>query len=345
MPRLPRLRDIESVTSHSSNAIFSVPTKESIPTPSTLSTHIFSSTMSVEVLQPRSTTGFVCMWAGTKDGKDAYVDYSNGQTNVNEPKRVNIVAHDIRTLSEQPTLAKDGYELLDHSSGLSHEELLAGNTPEGRKVIEDKYYAECKKIIQDITGSSIVVPYIFRIRQNGSHPRDFGTSSVASSKMTSSSLPIAHVDRDRLTLVHGIQEAFGEERAAELMRTHKRFAQINVWRPIDETVRSWPLVFINHSKVEGWDYDTHMATVLPKNDPRVAIRGAKAQDSVLKDDPAYVYHYASDMTRQEIYVFSSGDSDPKRVVPHGAFWDDSTMDNAPIRRSIEVRSWVFFDEE
>lgn len=300
--------------------------------------------MSAQVLQPRSTTGFVCMWNGTKDGEGAYVDYSNGKTNVNEPKRVDVVAHDIRTLEEQPTLAKDGYELFGHSSTLTPDELLAGNTPEGRKVIEDQYYAECKKIIENITGSKIVVPYIFRIRQNGAHPRDFSAGTVTNSKMTSSSLPIAHVDRDRVTLGHGIQEAFGEK-AEELIRTHKRFAQINVWRTLDETVKSWPLLFINHSDVAGWDYETHMANVLPINDPRVAIRGAKSQDSVLKDDPAYKYHYASAMTRDEVFVFSSGDSDPSRVVPHGAFWDDSTADDAPMRRSIEVRSWVFFEDE
>lgn len=86
-------------------------------------------------------------------------------------------------------------------------------------------------------------------------------------------------------------------------------------------------------------------TVKPLNDPRVAIRGAKAQDSVLKDDPNYIYHYASNMTRQEVFVFSSGDSDPSKVVPHGAFWDDSTADDAPLRRSIEIRAWVFFEDE
>lgn len=284
------------------------------------------------------------MWNGTKDGEGAYVDYSNGKTNVNEPKRVDIVAHDIRTLEEKPSLAKDGYQLLDSASTLTQDELLDGTTPEGRKVIEHQYYAECKRIIEEITGSKIVVPYIFRIRQNGAHPRDFGTSSVASSKMTTSSLPIAHVDRDRVTLQHGIEEAFGE-RAEELMRTHKRFAQINVWRSIDDSVKKWPLVFINHSGVAGWDYDTHMANVLPINDPRVAIRGAKAQDSVLKDDPSYKYYYASDMSRDEVFVFSSGDSDPRRVVPHGAFWDNNTVEDAPTRRSIEVRAWVFFEDD
>ncbi|KAH7325057.1 hypothetical protein B0I35DRAFT_476254 [Stachybotrys elegans] len=299
--------------------------------------------MSVAVARPNSTTGFLCMWNGTKDGERGYVDYSSGKTNVNEPMRVNIVAHNMRTMETKPTLGGHGYELASEPSSLSTEEMLAGNTPEGRKVIEERYYAECKAIIQKMTGCKIVVPYVFRIRQNGTNPKEFGSKSVTNSSMTAKSLPIAHVDRDRMTLEDGIREAFGDE-APALMAQHKRWAQINVWRGIDSSVQKWPLVFINHSQVAGWDYDTHMETVLPINDPRVAIRGHKAQDCVLKHDPGYEYHYASDMTRDEVLVFSSGDSDPAKVVPHGAFWDDMTAEDAPTRRSLEVRSWVFFED-
>jgi hypothetical protein len=248
-------------------------------------------------------------------------------------------------MENKPSLATQGYELVSHSTKLAPEELLAGNTPEGRKLIEEKYYAECKAIIEEMTGSKIVRPYIFRIRQMATNPAEFGTKSVTNAGMTAKSLPIAHVDRDRDTLADGIREAIGDE-AEELMQRHKRYAQINVWRGIDDRVQRWPLVMINHAQVEGWDYGTHMETVVPINDPRVAIRGHKSQDCVLRDDPGYQYHYASDMTRDEVLVFSSGDSDERMVVPHGAFWDDSTAEDAPsTRRSIEVRSWVFFGDD
>ncbi|KAK4168381.1 hypothetical protein QBC43DRAFT_360278 [Cladorrhinum sp. PSN259] len=300
--------------------------------------------MSTTTVAPTSTTGFLCMWNGTKDNGAAYVDYATGKTNVNEPKRIDIVAHNIRTLSNKPTLKDNGYELSSHSTTLSPEQLLAGMTPDGRKAIEQVYYAECKAIIQQLTGAPIVEPYIFRVRQNGANPRDFGSKNVANVAMTKASLPIAHVDRDRLTLRDGIIEHFGSQKATELMTKHKRFAQINVWRGINDTVQSWPLAFIDHTKVVGWDYDTHMAVVEPRNDPRIAIRGPKSQDSVLKHENAYEYYYASDMKRDEVFVFSSGDSDVSKVVPHGAFWDDNTVENAPTRCSIEVRAWVFFDE-
>ncbi|KAK4187744.1 hypothetical protein QBC35DRAFT_498141 [Podospora australis] len=300
--------------------------------------------MSAAVAAPGSTTGFLCMWNGTKDDQHAYVDYSTGKTNVNEPKKVNIIAHDIRTLPVKPSLAQDGYQLVDHTTSVTPEEMLAGNTPEGRNVIVTKYYAECKDIISRITDAPIVETYIFRIRQNGAHPRDFSTKTVANKAMTAASLPIAHVDRDRMTLRDGIIDYFGAEKAAELFKKHKRYAQINVWRSIDDSVKKWPLAFINHSGVSGWDYDSHMATVEPRNDPRVALRGTKAQDSVLIDAEGYKYYYVSDIKREEVLVFSSGDSDVSKVVPHGAFWDDKTAEDAPTRRSLEVRAWVFFDE-
>ncbi|KAK4460648.1 hypothetical protein QBC42DRAFT_229060 [Cladorrhinum samala] len=295
------------------------------------------------IAAPSSTTGFMCMWNGTKDNEPAYVDYATGKTNVNEPKRVEVVVQNIRTLDNKPTLKQNGYELCKHSTNLSPEQLLNSMTPDGRKSIEEVYYGECRAIIRELTGAPVVEPYIFRVRQNGANPRDFGSKNVANAAMTKASLPIAHVDRDRHTLRDGIVEHFGRETAAELMSKYKRFAQINVWRGINDVVRSWPLAFVDHSKVPGWDYDTHMAVVEPRNDPRVALRGPKSQDSVLKCDEAYSYYYASDMTRDEVFVFSSGDSDVSKVVPHGAFWDYNSTDNAPTRCSIEVRAWVFFD--
>lgn len=58
---------------------------------------------------------------------------------------------------------------------------------------------------------------------------------------------------------------------------------------------------------------------------------------------SYKYHYVSKLDLDEALVFSSFDSDVTKVSPHGAFWDDASPSNAPTRRSIEVRCWVFFD--
>ncbi|KAI1811776.1 hypothetical protein GGS20DRAFT_74700 [Poronia punctata] len=285
-----------------------------------------------------STTGLIGMWNGTKDGNvDGHVDWATGKTNVNNPREIKIEVQDIRTLEPKPTYESHGYGLVNHKSALNTEQFLAGTTPEGKAYIEDVYFKEVAELVKKVTGSKSVLPYVFRIRQNNMKPGTFTTE-----KLSHTALPVAHVDRDDVTGEDGMRELL-PSRAEELLKDGVRYAQVNVWRAIGTPIQRWPLCFVNHSAVPDWHYSTHMARVFPENDPRVAIRGEKSHDSVLKHNPNYKYHYASRLDLDEALVFSSFDTDITKVIPHGAFWDDSSADDAPIRRSIEVRCWVVFE--
>lgn len=57
----------------------------------------------------------------------------------------------------------------------------------------------------------------------------------------------------------------------------------------------WPLCFINHDRIPEWKYDTHVGYVRSLNDPRVADRGTKSYDCVVKHDARYDYHYVSSL--------------------------------------------------
>lgn len=289
-------------------------------------------------VKPRITTGVVGMWNGTRDGEEGIVDYQTGVTNINPPLEVEIVVHDMRTMTPQPSFETKGFGCVSHTTKLTVDEFLGGKTPEGKQLLHDKYFPECKELVEKVTGSKKVLPYIFRLRQQSVKPKEF-----AQRDMAVSALPVAHADRDRETAESGLVDQFGPEEAARLLKKYKRFAQVNVWRPIGQTIQRWPLLLVDTSNVTDWDYDTHLARVYPTNDPRVAIRGAKTHDCVLKHDPRYKYCYASDVKEDEALVFSSFDSDIRKFAPHGAFWDNNTADDAPVRRSIEVRTWAFFD--
>ncbi|KAI2628005.1 hypothetical protein GGS26DRAFT_128240 [Hypomontagnella submonticulosa] len=285
-----------------------------------------------------TTTGLIGMWGGTRDGAtDGFIDWASGATNVHDPKQVKIEAVDMRSMNPVPSYMKDGYGIAKHKTSITPEQFLAGNDPEGKKFLEDVYYKEVEELVKQITGSSIVVPYVFRIRQNSMKAGEF-----MAAKLSHSALPVAHVDRDAITGEDGVREVLGEL-ADDLIKQGKRYAQVNIWRSIDQPIKKWPLCFINHAGVEGWNYEDNLARVFPTNDPRIAIRGEKKHDSVVKYDPNYKYHYVSNLDTDEVLVFSSFDSDVSKVVPHGAFWDDASPDDAPTRRSFEVRSWVFFD--
>jgi len=296
------------------------------------------------IVEQHATTGQLGLWDGTKDGKEGYVDYKNGQTNVetnvNLPRDVEIKVQDMRHLQPLPTLMVNGYQLISYSTALSAREFEQANTVEGKPRIYDVYFEEIGRLLRDMTGSDLVFLSSFKTRKELPNPKEYLQNAIH----RFGPRPVAHVDRDLPTAIVALRDAVGKEKADALLKEHKRWAQVNVWRPIRNSVQKWPLVFANHDEIPDWDYDTHMGRVYSFNDPRVADRGEKSYDCVLKDDPRYKYHYASNISPEEVLVFCSFDSDPKMAVPHGAFWDDNTPEDALPRQSIEVRSFVFFKE-
>ena len=289
------------------------------------------------------TSGTVGMFGGTKDGKEPYIDFKNNIANINKPEDVPITVEDMRFMNPRPTFATHGYEFRSHVTSVTPEKLAHGqDSPEAKKIVDDNYMTEVVKIIQEATKGAEVIPNGFRLRTQVQDGRDSVKSKVAYG-----SVNVVHVDRDPANAHLRLKTSIGEERAEALLEKYKgkKWASVNVWRSIGDTVGKWPLLFVNTGKVPDWDYDTHMVQVYTIDDPAVQERGEKGYESVLKNDPRYVYHYASNLTVDEVLVFASFHADPKMVVPHGAFWDDNSPEDAPTRRSIEARCWVFWDED
>nr|A0A3G1DJG9.1 RecName: Full=Oxidoreductase R1; AltName: Full=Squalestatin S1 biosynthesis cluster protein R1 [Phoma sp. MF5453]AMY15069.1 putative non-heme iron dependent [Phoma sp. MF5453] len=290
-----------------------------------------------------STSGVIGLWDGTTDGKEGFMDYANGDTNVKQPKEYEIQVHDIRKLDPQPTLLKNGYELVDIPTVVTDEQFIeSGKSDEGNAYIKDVYFAECKRIIEEVSGGvDLIIPVSFRMREQKGE-KESTTKKLGNIESRYAPRPVAHLDRDTPTAITVLEETVGKEKAQELLSKHKRWAQVNVWRPIGNPATMWPLCFLNHDRIPTWNYDTHVGHVWSLNDPRVSDRGQKTYDCVVKHDDRYDYHYVSDLRPEECLVFCSFDSIPKYAMPHSAFWDNNVPADAPNRRSIEVRSLVFF---
>ncbi|KAI1382306.1 hypothetical protein F4677DRAFT_401580 [Hypoxylon crocopeplum] len=302
--------------------------------------------MAAASVLPASTTGTVALWGGTKDGKDGYIDYAARTSNLNDPAEVTITAQDVRYLQPQPCYAENGYQLVHHPSQLKVEDFLASDTEEGKKLIQDVYFEECRSLVQKTTNAAVAIPVSFRIRQDSGSGNNKMTethkSQVKTKGLSVAPRPIPHVDRDPTTAVVVLKDTVGEEKAEELLKKYEHWAQVNVWRPIENVAKRWPLMFMNHDQIPDWSYEKYLGRVYSLNDPRKSLRGDISYDCMVKDDSRYIYHYASNMTPDEVWVFSSFDSDPKKAHPHGAFWDLNTPADAPLRRSIEMRTLVFW---
>ncbi|KAI1382304.1 hypothetical protein F4677DRAFT_21961 [Hypoxylon crocopeplum] len=298
--------------------------------------------MSQTMVETPSTTGVVCMWNGTQDGKEGVLNIANGRTNLRPYHQVNITVQDMRNMSPRPTVVTDGYEFLTSPSSIPTEVFTTASSPESKAILETKYHEECCNLVKKVTGAAEAFTFVHRIRSQNQNLTE--ALDLMKQDRHGGTVPAAHVDRDLVTAPERLRSSLGEEKAEELMAKYKRWACVNVWRPVCPVVQRWPLCLVNHKAVPDWHYETHIGRIHMTNDDLIGSRGAKAHEAILKHDPRYEYLYASNMTPDEVLLFCAFHSDPKLGIPHSAFWDYNTNPDAPNRISCEVRTWVFWED-
>lgn len=186
----------------------------------------------------RPTTGKICMWNGTADGQeDGFVDVSNGKTNALPPKIINVTVQDIRDQDPQPSVNTDGYELLKYPTSIPAEVFENPLTEENKEILVTAYFEECRRLVQEITGAAETFTFIHRIRSQNT---DFNNALDFKQDAFKGTVPLAHVDRDPVTAPERLRSSMGDERAEALMKKYKRWAIVNVWRPIGPAVQKWP---------------------------------------------------------------------------------------------------------
>lgn len=139
----------------------------------------------------------------------------------------------------QPTLNDNGYQLVDIPTVVTTEQFNESEkSEEGKSFIKDVYFKECKRIIEEVTGGvNFIMPVSFRIREQKGG-KESTSEKLADIESRYAPRPVAHLDRDTPTAVTVLEEAVGKEKAQELLSKHKRWAQVNVWRPIGKMNRA-----------------------------------------------------------------------------------------------------------
>lgn len=120
----------------------------------------------------------------------------------------------------------------------------------------------------------------------------------------------------------------GEKRAKEFEEGH--YAFVNVWRPVENTIKTSPLGFIRPSSVSKEDWMT-IELIYP--DRTGQILGVAANDN-------HHWFYLSDMTPDEISIFNIYDNCGRPFLGHSALDMDDTRDGLPPRKSVESRTLV-----
>ena len=113
----------------------------------------------------------------------------------------------------------------------------------------------------------------------------------------------------------------------------RRFAFINVWRPISE-VKSTPLACCDAATVRDDDLLTF----------KIYYEDRVGENYFARHHPAHKWYYFPRMKREEALLIQQWDSSDEaaKFALHSAFADPASPPDAPARESIEVRLVVVY---
>ncbi|KAI0873248.1 hypothetical protein GGS24DRAFT_517781 [Hypoxylon argillaceum] len=288
-------------------------------------------------LSPRTTEGTVRFLGPTKDSQPASLNFKKGeehQTNFGPSleKKVNVT--DLRYMKPQTTLAFEGIEWVYAPSVLSEDKLLAHDKDAVEVFIRGQYFEECAGLVKNRTGAARSIAYNYRHRQI-----EEDTNLADPYKFSSKPLPNFHMDNDATTAEVNLRRVLGDEEAEHWLS--KRWGIINVWRPVGDVVRQWPLALVDSSGLRPSD----IAPIYTRNN-------YKTHFTALKYSPKFRFYYVSNLAPDEALLFVdflSGGKNAASLAPplgiaHGAFEDHGAPEIVPKRRSVEVRCLVLYDD-
>jgi len=158
------------------------------------------------------------------------------------------------------------------------------------------------------------------------------------------------MDNDTETAALNLRQVLGEEEATRWLSPgpdgqKRRWAIVNLWRPIGDVVRQWPLGIVDARGVVK-----HRDT-----SPIYTLANYKSHFTALKPRDHFQFYYVSNLAPDEAILFVDFDSrhqeglgqqmsDVPMGIAHGAFHDHNAPEKCPRRRSIEVRSLVLYHD-
>ncbi len=229
---------------------------------------------------------------------------------------VTVKIHDMRPLAEQLSLDSQGFSVAWHESPpVDFYDPAA---------VERVYYPEMERLVKAHTGAQRVLCFDHIVRFA---PR-------ADTKLNGIKEPAKRVHND-YTETSGpqrVRDLLPEEADALLQR---RFAVVNVWRPLHGPLRDSPLALCDARSMAPTDF--------VDSDLKYPDRTGEIQS--VTHSPSHRWFYLAHMEPDEVVFikcFDSATDGRARFTAHGAFDDPTAPATARPRESIEARTLVFF---
>jgi len=224
--------------------------------------------------------------------------------------------NDARAIRAKLSLDENGFVFVEHPSAMKNFF--------DAEALKSVYYPEVERLIRSVSGAARVLVFDHTLRS--------GDESEREEKLIREPVLSAHNDYTEWSGPNRVRELMGEE-AEKLLE--RRFAIIQVWRAINQPIRSNPLAVADARSVAPEDL-----LVAERRYPNRV-----GQTYRLKYSPRHRWFYFPEMRRDEALVFKVYDSATDgraRFTPHTSFEDPTTPPGAAPRQSIEARALAFF---
>lgn len=228
------------------------------------------------------------------------------RSGVLDPTQVTI--HNARLLDTSASLQREGFEKVEHASAVVN--------LEDDEQVRLHYYPETEALLKQQTGAIKVVIFDHTIRVDDPGREARGLREP---------VRYVHNDQTERSAIRRVRDHLDPDEAEQ--RLLKRFAIINVWRPIGATVLSTPLALCDARSMVDSD-------LLPSD---LVYRDKVGETFSVKANPAHRWFYYPQLRPDEALLLKIHDSrrDVARLSAHTAFDDPTTPKDAPPRRSIE----------
>ncbi|MBV8744859.1 MAG: methyltransferase [Xanthobacteraceae bacterium] len=233
---------------------------------------------------------------------------------VPDPHRV--VMHNGRMHPGDFVLERDGFHFTHHDTKMQS----FFDEDEIRRV----YYPEMQELVKAETGARRVVVFDHTLRT--------ANDALREERKIREVVQRAHNDYTEWSGPQRVRDVLPDE-ADDLLS--RRFAIVQVWRPIRHPVETFPLAICDARTVAFDDF------VLSER----RYPNRVGQTYAVNYNPAHRWYWFPLMRRDEALVFKVYDSlkdGRARWTAHTAFNDPTSPPNARPRESIEIRTFAFF---
>ena len=231
-----------------------------------------------------------------------------------DPRTVKI--HNGRLETDRFVLDRDGFRFVGHPTKMRD----FYDEDEIRRV----YYPEMVELIKAESGAKRVVVFDHTLRTADDELRE--------AKKIREVVRRAHNDYTEWSGPQRVRDIVPDE-AEDLLK--RRFAIVQVWRPIRHPVETFPLAICDARSVAFDDF------IISER----IYQDRKGQTYACAYNPNHHWYWFPRMRREEALVFKVYDSQKEGVArwtAHTAFEDPTTPPNARPRESIEIRTLAFF---